>query len=240
MNCEKCQQLLSDFLDGSLAGEDQSLIDKHLEECAPCFAVREDLNSIISFCQQHRGEYETPPHAHALWVRIRNTLEIGNGAPSYAQGQRPAASQPVGWWSRLMHRSWELSLAQMAATVSAIALAVALATAFSLTSLKDRAPGADNLSTQRVAPRMALAGPDDRMRQQQLAIDYWNQRVEQRKVRWSPQIRDAFERNMQVLDQTVEDSRQVLSQNPHDEVYEEMLNTALNDKMELLKEFSDM
>jgi hypothetical protein len=32
----------------------------------------------------------------------------------------------------------------------------------------------------------------------------------------------------------------VLIQNPHDEVYEEMLNTALNDKMELLKEFSDM
>jgi hypothetical protein len=81
---------------------------------------------------------------------------------------------------------------------------------------------------------------DERMRQQQLTIEYWNQRVEQRKARWNPQVREAFERNVSMLDQTVEDSRRVLIQNPHDEVYEEMLNTALNDKMELLKEFSDM
>jgi hypothetical protein len=37
----------------------------------------------------------------------------------------------------------------------------------------------------------------------------------------------------------VNDSRQQLKQNPHDEISEEMLNAALNEKMELLKDFSE-
>jgi hypothetical protein len=80
---------------------------------------------------------------------------------------------------------------------------------------------------------------DDRVRRQQVTIDYWYERVSQRKRRWNPQLREAFERNLNVLDQAVEDSRQRLKVNPHDEISEEMLNAALNDKMELLKEFSD-
>ena len=49
-----------------------------------------------------------------------------------------------------------------------------------------------------------------------------------------------FERNLTLLDQTVDESLQKLTQHPHDEVTEEMLNSALNDKMQLLKEFSDL
>jgi aryl-alcohol dehydrogenase-like predicted oxidoreductase len=71
-------------------------------------------------------------------------------------------------------------------------------------------------------------------------IEYWNQRVEQRKAHWSLQMREAFDRNMSVIDQAVNYSRDELRRNPHDEVSEEMLDAALNDKMELLREFSDL
>ena len=53
-------------------------------------------------------------------------------------------------------------------------------------------------------------------------------------------MREAFERNMTVIDQAVNYSRDELRRNPHDEVSEEMLNSALNDKMELLREFADL
>jgi len=42
-----------------------------------------------------------------------------------------------------------------------------------------------------------------------------------------------------VLDQTVEESLADLRNNPHDEVAEGMLNSALRDKIELMREFGE-
>ncbi len=246
MNCEECQELLSDFLDGELTGSGRTSLSTHLEECLSCASVREELNSIVSFCRDCRGEYEAPPNERALWIRIRNSIELEQGAAvAAAASSSRAHAQGSGWWSRLMDRSWELSFSQMSAAIAVIAISVALATVFGMRSMQGGlgqpgGPSAFSSGARRQEQTPAVFDADDRMRQQQLAIEYWNQRVQQRKARWNPQIREAFERNVSVLDQTVEDSRRVLSQNPHDEVYEEMLNTALNDKMELLKEFSDM
>jgi hypothetical protein len=78
------------------------------------------------------------------------------------------------------------------------------------------------------------------MSQQDQAIKYWNARIDTNKARWSPQMRDTFDRNLNVIDQAVNDSLRELSRNPHDEVSEEMLNAALNEKIALLKEFSDL
>jgi hypothetical protein len=78
----------------------------------------------------------------------------------------------------------------------------------------------------------------DRYRQQQQVIDYWNERVELNKARWNPQMRETFDKNMGVIDAAVNDSMRQLTQNPHDEVSEEILNAALTDKVELLKEFA--
>jgi hypothetical protein len=80
----------------------------------------------------------------------------------------------------------------------------------------------------------------DRYRQQQQVIAYWNERVELNKARWNPQMRDTFDKNMSVIDAAVNDSMRQLTQNPHDEVSEEILNAALNDKVELLKEFAEL
>jgi hypothetical protein len=251
MNCEECQELLSDFLDGDLTGEGHASLSAHLEECLSCLGARDELHSIVSFCRDCRGEEATPPNERALWIRIRNTIEAEQGAAARTAAAAAAGparnAQPKSRWSRFMDRSWELSFSQMTGAIAAIAIAVALATVFGMRTMQGGV-GQNRQETlavgrsQPVQPMTpsAVDATDDRMRQQQLAIEYWNQRVEQRKARWNPQIREAFERNVSVLDQTVEDSRRVLSQNPHDEVYEEMLNTALNDKMELLKEFSDM
>lgn len=247
MNCEECQELLSDFLDGELTGHGHTTLSNHLEECLSCTSVREELNSIVSFCRDCQGEYEAPPNERALWIRIRNSIELEQGATASSAAESAAASHQraqAGWWSRLMDRSWELSLSQMSAAIAVIAISVALATVFGMRTMQGAGQATQASFAGGAGSRQgqtpSVFDPDERMRQQQLAIEYWNQRVQQRKARWNPQVREAFDRNVSVLDQTVEDSRRVLSQNPHDEVYEEMLNTALNDKMELLKEFSDM
>jgi hypothetical protein len=81
---------------------------------------------------------------------------------------------------------------------------------------------------------------NDRVWQRTQVINYWNERVELNKARWSSEMRESFDRNMKVIDQTVADTLKELNRNPHDEISEQMLNEALNDKLALLKEFSDL
>ena len=242
MNCEKCQELLSDFLDGVLTDEEHLALSAHMEECLECFHVRTELDEIVSYCRETRGQYDAPPNERALWLRIRNTIESQPGAlPAQATTASGKVRRASFLWSRWMDRQWELTLPQLAAAISVIIIAVALGTAFSLQQVKNNSQ--TSMSAQATSDGPAIktlaTNVDDRVRRQQVAIDYWYERVSQRKRRWNPQMREAFERNLGVLDEAVETSRQRLKDNPHDEISEETLNSALNDKMELLKEFSD-
>lgn len=236
MNCEKCRDLVSEFVDGSLGREDFSTLNSHLEECLSCADVRNDLNAIVSFCREHRGQYEAPPNQRALWLRIRNVIE--STSPSVKDPSAPV-KQRTGWLSGVSHRSWELSFSQLAAAVAIIVMVVALATTLGIHRFGGSTFGANQGAS---GPTMILSGsaPEDRIWQQQAAINYWNQRVELNKARWSPQMRETFDRNLKVIDQAVNDSLADLRRNPHDEVSEEMLNAALNDKMSLLREFADL
>ncbi|HEV2834113.1 MAG TPA: zf-HC2 domain-containing protein [Pyrinomonadaceae bacterium] len=229
MNCEQCQELIHDLIDGSLSQRDESTLNTHLEACLDCDSVRQDLSSIVTYCQMHRGEYEAPPNEQALWLRIRNVIEAETG------GRRRAAAQTdtrrPSFVGRLMGHTWELSLAQLASLTAAVVLLVSLTTVIGL-----RRWGGE---TVRVAPAYT-SNVNDRVWQRNQVINYWNQRVELNKARWSPEMRETFDRNMRVIDEAVANSLNELNRNPHDEVSEQMLNESLNDKLALLKEFSDL
>jgi anti-sigma factor RsiW len=249
MNCEKCQELFSDFLDDAMSDADQATFNAHLEECLQCFNVHAELNSIVSFCRDHRGEYDAPPNEGALWVRIRNTVESGALAASAAAAQNPMqAARRENWWSRVTGHSWELSLPQMATAVVAIIVFASLATVFSLRGLQSNSATASTNLNSSGSQTVALTTnggskvfePRDRLWQQQQEINYLIQVVDQHKAHWNPQVRADFERNLNLLDETVNESLEKLSERPHDDVTEEMLNSALSDKMQLLKEFSDL
>lgn len=236
MNCEKCQNLVSDFLDGALSHEDQSTLNAHLEECLSCAGVRDDLQSIVGFCRTHRGEYTAPPNEKALWLRIRNMIEAGASTVAVAPG--PARRK---FWSNWVGRSWELSFPQLVALTAAIVLVVSLSTAVGLRRWQGgESQGLQGTPVVNGSLNVGAANLSDRISQQQQLISFWNQRVEYNKARWSPQMRETFDRNLLVIDQAVNESFNSLSQNPHDEVSEEMLNAALNEKLSLLKEFAEL
>ena len=247
MNCEKCQELLSDFLDDAMNEAERAAFSAHLEECLPCYNAHAEMNSIVSFCRESRGQYDAPPNDQALWLRIRNTVESEHVTNAAAQNPTRQARRE-SWLSRSMRRSWELSFSQMVTAVVAIIIFASLATVFSLRSLQNNSGSATtNLNStggQAVALTTNNGGAQvfelkDRPWQQQ-QINYLTQVVEQHKSHWNPQVRADFERNLDLLDQTVNESLQKLSVHPHDDVTEEMLNAALNDKMQLLREFSDL
>ncbi len=234
MNCEKYQDLLSDFVDGSLAPEDHKNVETHLSVCVVCAEARNDVGAIVGFCLEHRGEYDAVPNERALWLRISNMIEVDSASAS------PTAIQAnAGWWFRLMNRSWQLSFPQLAAAATVIIVVVSMFTLVGLRGLGFTG-GGSGVQSAGFVPPLGVVSVKDRYRQQEQVIAYWNERVELNKARWNPQMRETFDKNMSVIDSAVNDSMRQLSQNPHDEVSEEILNAALNDKVELLKEFASL
>jgi len=228
MNCETCQELIHDLIDGSISQRDEFTLNTHLKDCLDCESVRQDVAAIVGFAGTQREEYAVPPNEHALWLRIRNSIEAD--LPSRAAANTERRPSFLG---RLMGQSWELSLPQLAASAVAIVLLVSLATVVAL-----RRWGGYGVSA--AAPQVEASNLNDRFSQRRQVLDYWNQRVELNKARWSPEMRDTFDRNLKEIDQAIANSLEELKRNPHDEVSEQMLNESFNDKLTLLKDFSDL
>jgi hypothetical protein len=235
MNCEKCQDLLSDFLDGALGHAEHAAVGAHLAACHACDAARADFNAIIAVARDARGQLFAPPDERALWLRVRNTVEAET---------RPAAlsaASGAGFWSRLFGKRWEFSLPQLAAGVAGLVIAVASVTALGVryagapAGLADAGEGARGV--RRVVSQDLY--PAAYLEPHEPSLHYWEQRVAASKASWNPRMRASFDRSVMVLDQTVNESLDDLRQNPHDEVAEEILNSALRDKIELLREFGE-
>ena len=235
MNCEKCQELLSEFLDGSLGHREHASVSTHLAACPACDAAREDFNAIIGAAREARTHLYAPPDERALWLRVRGAVESEGRVASAAAG-----SSREGFWSRLLHKRWELSLPQLAAGVAAVVVAVSFVTVLGVQYANSgRGPGA---ARSERAVRRAVGDevyPRTYLEPHEASLQYWQQRVEARRASWNPRMRASFDRSVGVLDQAVNESLADLQQNPHDEIAEEMLNSALRDKIELLKEFGE-
>ena len=240
MECEKCSELLGDFLDGTLAGDDHTLLNTHLDECLGCACVRDEIRAIVNVAAESREEFVAPPNERAMWLRVRNTIEAEltaqQRATANARSSADALAARENFLARLMNKRWALSLPQLTAAVAAIVVGVAVVTTVGVQRL-----GVNN-GGDGVKSNMALERGGGRKlnSDQVVAIEYLMKRVEERKGRWNPRMREAFDRNLGIIDAAVSDSLKELDQSPHDEISEEALNAALRDKMELLREFSEL
>lgn len=244
MNCENCQNFLSLFLDGELDEINSSSVKAHLALCVECTEVYEDFAAIIGFCSEKTREEIPPPNSQALWCRINNIIET-EIKPELEIVNTPRPSR----LSLLWNRTWSLSLTQAVSAVMGIAVVSSLLTVIGVKNflLADRtadltaAPNAFEKMLGQVGvietPQMSR---EKRLREQQIAIEYWNKRVEMRRQQWDKNLRSAFERNLSEIDQAVAEYNQILETNPQDEVSSEMLDTTLNEKMELLRQFSEL
>ena len=234
MNCEKCQDLLSEFLDGTLGHSEHAAVGAHLAACALCAAAREDFHAIIAAARDVRGQLFIPSDERALWLRVREEVEADSRPVRAAR-----AAAGTGVWSRRKGLRWELSLPQLAAGAAALVVAVASVTALGVRYASTDAPARDlrSASVRRVVSDEVY--PRTYLEPHEASLRYWQQRVEARKASWNPRMRASFDRSVYFLDQSVNDSLNDLRQNPHDEVAEETLNAALRDKIELLREFGE-
>ncbi len=248
MNCERCQELLSGFIDGEIEKEISAEVQSHLSLCAECADLHEDFAGIMVLCEK-KGvtEETTPPNSNALWCRINNIIETEIQPEIIKNFEEKQARQ--GWFARAWHRNWSLSATQIATAIVGIAIISSLLTVIGVktASVPNDVSSASEPPTlfQRVLSKVGLAetpkeARERRIQEQQTVIDYWNKRVQVRRAQWDRNLREAFDRNLHEIDQVVFEYTQTLEENPQDDLSSEMLDSALNEKVELLREFSEL
>jgi hypothetical protein len=246
MNCENCQNFLSGFLDGELDDATASNVKAHLTVCIECALICEEFASIISFCGDASNTELAPPNGQALWCRISNIIET-EIKPELEKANAPRPGRLSLFWNR----TWSLSLTQAVSAVMGIAVISSLLTVVGIknffqpaNSVTANAPVAPSLFDKVLCRAGIIETPqaarEKRLREQQAAIDYWNRRVAARRQQWDAKIRVAFDRNLNEIDQAVYEYTRTLEVNPQDEISSEMLDSALSEKMELLRQFSEL
>jgi len=239
MNCEECSGLISVFLDNELEEAQAVSVRKHLALCTDCAKMCEDLAVILDACNANDSAELMPPNSQALWCRINNLIE------SEIKPEPPVAEEPK-------RRLWQLSFAQLAAGFLGIAVISSLLTVIGIKNYNQRKEedfttrsSSEQTTFEKFAGKIGLIETPQqarqrRVRDQQAAIEYWNNRVQVRRAQWDKNMRDAFDRNLKEIDQAVDDYTLILQRDPQDDLSGEMLDSALTEKMNLLREFSDL
>ena len=239
MNCDECKGLISQFLDNELEETQAASIRTHLAMCGDCAIVCEDFASILDVCTGESDDDLVPAHSKAMWCRINNIIE------NEIKAEQTVAPPP-------QKRFWQLSFGQLATALGCIAIVSSLATFVAIRSYF--VPQTDDFTTRSAATQTTFEkvlskvglmetpqqARDRRHKEQQAAIEYWNARVQTRRIQWDRATREAFDRNLQVIDESVSEYATILNQDPEDGLSGEMLDTVLGDKMKLLRDFSDL
>lgn len=242
MNCEECKFLINVFMDNELDEAEAESVRDHLSVCSECSLVCEDLSLILDACATDVEEEVGPPNAQALWCRINNIIE------TEAKAAQPASVAEMPQKGRF----WRLSFGQVTAALLGVAVISSLLTVVVVRSYNQPSPddftsrsAATQTTFERVLSRVGLMttpqqAREARLKEQQSAIEYWNARVHERRSVWNRTTREAFDRNLRVIDESVNDYRMILQENPDDELSGEMLDAVLTDKMNLLRDFSEL
>jgi hypothetical protein len=218
MQCSQYQELLSNYIDGSLDLGEQAKVEGHLAACDNCRATRDDLLQIVVFSRH------LPPHdpSPAIWSRVRSEIEA---EPSF---------RVATWWSKLtsLHHS-----PFRFATALIVFLVIVSAALLLMRTGGLRQP---NLlpSEAAIAP-LANAEAGSGLQELETRIKALNADLESRRDKWDPDFRTVFDRNMLYVDETLARCHHELSHNPGDEIARDMMMGAYREKVRLLEGFTD-
>ena len=227
MTCADLQtDVLVDLVDGRLDGAEQRGLERHLDACAPCRALVEDLRSIRAAAfMLDRHE----PKA-ATWASLQaaiaaepapkgRLLDIGRSRRSVGQ---------AGW-------NWPVWLGAAAALI--------LATVIGLMPLLNRAPAthddsaveADGADAE-VTVESVTAEFEAAEKHYQKAIDDLQTIANKDTGELDPQVASVLQKNLTVIDQAITESRAALKSQPASSNAQNGLFDALRTKVALLQQ----
>jgi hypothetical protein len=103
MDCRKCGDDLTAFIDGEIAGSAAERMKQHLENCSPCRDEFKELKDSAALVESHSGALELDPE---IWNNLRARI-----------AEMPAPGDSSGLFRFLVVNRWTTAAATLAATV---------------------------------------------------------------------------------------------------------------------------
>ena len=217
MNCEDLNEALVDLVDGRLDGADQRNVERHLEACANCRALVEDMRSIRA----------------AAFMLDRHEPKAATWSALQAAIAAEPASKGRLLDMRLGRRSLPIWLGAAAALI--------LATMIGVWPLLNRAPAPhdDAATAADVAPatvESVTAEFEAAEKHYQKAIDDLQTIANKDTGELDPQVAAVLQKNLTVIDQAITESRDALKAQPSNSSAQNGLFDALRTKVALLQQ----
>lgn len=215
LSCSKVRRLISESLDGNLSPEQTERLEAHVRGCEPCRKLRDDLTSITD----KAGALEEQAPSDNVWGRIQKSM-TADGAVKRSPRLREAPFFPFSPRLRPV-------------LASGFALILILAAVFF--GLRQFGPGPEKTGLDS-SRQFALSKLKEAEEHYQKAIEALSAAVSAREADFDPQILAVFQKNLSVVNQSIEACRQAVLSNPDDFDTRNFLLAAYQEKTDLLNE----
>ena len=222
MNCEHCHSLVDDYVDGTLAADERQAVETHLAGCAACRAMASDFRSIRSTAASLERR---APSAQA-WTRIEAAV-ASERSRSFRHGFVGRLFTSGGVWKPLAVAATLLFVVGGMSWILWNQLSVTEPPHRTATTV---APGDPELA-QTVEHELKLAEEH-----YQNAIAGLEKITRSESATLDPQVAAVLQKNLEVIDQAIGESRAALQTQPTSDVAQESLFEALRNKVVLLQE----
>lgn len=205
MRCRKVQRYISLAVDGELDARRTARLERHLQDCEDCRSLRTDLRELVAAAPALRG----PEPSEAVWQKIKAGLT--------ARGQR----RPL---------SIRMSPILRYAGVAVLALVFVVGGVLISRRTGDGGPSESPMAKQ----KYTLAKLDEAEGYYQQAIKALSEAFSAQKGALAPEAMEMFERNLAVVDATIQACRQAVLAEPEDLQARSFLLAAYMNKVTLL------
>jgi len=221
MRCRKAQEYISRSVDGELAARQAARLERHLASCGECRALLEDLRKIVGGAT----ELDAPEPSERVWRNIRTGLAAADVKP-LVEGISLEPRPLFGLGAPALRYAGIAVLAAVL-VVSGVIIGTRL--------------GRQGLPVgPEAGEKYTLAKLDEAEGYYQQAIKSLNEAFTSQKGVLAPQVVELFDRNLGVIDATIQACRAAVLAEPDDLQARNYLLAAYTQKVTLLDSALDL
>lgn len=233
---------LSEYMDGTLPPDRAASLEAHLEACASCRGVLEELRRVVA----RAGTVDDIRPPRDLWPGIARSIGAGEGAESGGSvvdisaarmRERRDGERRGGSHGSALRRRFSFTLPQIAAA----GLALTLAAGWGSRLLGPEIPA--DPSTDVRAPgevRLASDAGDRELGEAAVRVERLERALEAGGDRLAPNTLRILEKNLALIDRAIEESRRALELDPGNAFLKEHLQRAWARKIAYLQDATSL